>query len=130
MGYEAARFRKPAIMLAWAALAFIVFATLSPIGLRPHIGGVGVERFGAFALVGLLFGVAYPKRFWLVLILVVGTALLLEALQRLTPDRHGEIPDALLKFVGGAVGVGISLLINLWLGLSERGRHSKPTKSA
>lgn len=117
-------FRKTAIVLAWAVLALIVFATLSPIGLRPHIGSVGVERFGAFAVVGLLFGLAYPRHFWVVLLLVVGTALLLEALQRLTPDRHGEIPDALVKFVGGVVGVGVSFAINCW-----RTQMTSPQKS-
>lgn len=112
MGYDAAMLRKILIAAAWAILAVIVFATLSPIGLRPHLASVSVERFGAFATVGLLFGLAYPRRFWLVLTLVVGTALMLEAMQRLTPDRHGEIPDALVKFVGGAFGVGVSFVVN------------------
>ena len=98
--------------IAWAILAFIVFATLSPIGLRPHLEDVGVERFGAFAFVGLLFGLAYPKRLWLVLILVVGTACILEALQHLTPDRHGHVSDAVVKLFGGVVGVGFACVGN------------------
>ena len=104
--------RKAVVIVAWATLALIVFATLSPIDLRPHLGGVGVERFGAFAVVGLLFGVAYPTRAWLVLTLVCGSALLLELMQHLTPDRHGELPDALVKFAGGVVGVALSFVIN------------------
>src|SRR6187402_3338715 len=107
MRYDAVMFRKILIAAGWAILAVIVFATLSPIGLRPHLASVSVERFGAFAAMGLLFGLAYPRHIWLVLSLVVGTALALEAMQRLTPDRHGEIPDALVKFVGGAFGVGV-----------------------
>ena len=95
---------------AWAILAFIVFVTLSPIGLRPHIEDVSIERFGAFAAAGLLFGLAYPKRLWLVLSLVVGTAFVLEALQHLTPDRHGHLADAIVKFVGGIAGVGSAWL--------------------
>jgi hypothetical protein len=105
-------FRKCLLAGAWIILAVIVFATLSPIGERPHLGNVGVERFGAFAAAGLLFGLAYPKRFWLVLTLVVGTAVLLEAMQRLTPDRHGEIPDAFVKLAGGAFGVGMSFVLD------------------
>jgi hypothetical protein len=97
---------------AWAILAFVIFVTLSPIGLRPHVENVSVERFGAFAFVGLLFGLAYPKRLWLVLCFVVGTAFVLEALQHLTPDRHGHVSDAVVKFVGGAVGVGAASLAN------------------
>lgn len=97
---------------AWAILAFIIFVTLSPIGLRPHFEDVSVERFGAFSFVGLLFGLAYPKRLWLVLSLVVGTAFSLEALQHLTPDRHGHVSDAVVKFVGGVVGVATAWLCN------------------
>jgi VanZ family protein len=101
--------------IAWAILAFIVFATLSPIGLRPHLEDVTVERFGAFAFAGLLFGLAYPKRLWLVLTLVVGTACVLEALQHLTPDRHGHVSDAVVKMIGGVTGVGIAWLCNRML---------------
>ncbi len=99
-------------IIAWAILAFIVFATLSPIGLRQHFEDVSVERFGAFAIAGLLFGLAYPKRLWMVLLLVVSAAFLLEALQHLTPDRHGHVSDAIVKFVGGVVGVGSAWLVN------------------
>jgi len=98
--------------IAWAILAFIVFATLSPIGLRPHFEDVSVERFGAFGFVSLLFGLAYPKRLWLVLALVAGTAFALEALQHLTPDRHGHLSDALVKFAGSISGVGAAWLVN------------------
>jgi hypothetical protein len=99
-------------LLAWASLAFIVFVTLSPIGLRPHFAPVSVERFGAFAGTGLLFGLAYPRHFWLVATLVLGAALILELMQHLTPDRHGEESDAVVKFLGGAFGLGLSLLLN------------------
>ncbi|MDB5565420.1 MAG: hypothetical protein JWP84_1986 [Tardiphaga sp.] len=111
------------MVLAWAVLAFIVYATLSPLGLRPHLGsGVGAERFGAFAVVGLLFGLAYPKRLWLVLAIVLGTAVLLETLQYLTPDRHGRVADALVKLAGGAVGAGLSLVSNRALATIETQR--------
>lgn len=103
-------FHKTFTIAAWAILAFIIFVTLSPIGLRPHIEDVSVERFVAFAFAGLLFGLAYPKRLWLVLSLVVGTAFVLEALQHLTPDRHGHVSDAVVKFVGGVVGVATAWL--------------------
>ena len=106
--------RKIIKIIAWASLAFIVFATLSPIGLRPHLAGPNVERFGAFALAGLLFGLAYPKRLWLVLAFILGSAVGLEVLQHLTPDRHGEVRDAIIKCVGGTFGVGCSLILN-WL---------------
>ncbi|MDB5502407.1 MAG: hypothetical protein JWR89_2309 [Tardiphaga sp.] len=103
--------RKILIAAAWAILGVIVFATLSPIGLRPHLGSVGVERFGAYAAVGMLFGLAYPRRFWTVLAMVAGIAVVLEAMQHLTPDRHGEPLDAAVKLAGGVVGVGVSFVL-------------------
>ena len=102
--------RKILIVAACAVLAFIVFVTLSPIGLRPHFQSVSIERAGAFAVVGLLFGLAYPHRLWLVLSVLVSAAVLLEVLQHLTPDRHGELRDAVVKIVGAFVGIGISWL--------------------
>jgi apolipoprotein N-acyltransferase len=99
-------------LLAWASLAFIVFVTLSPIGLRPHFAPVSLERFSAFAGTGLLFGLAYPRQFWLVATLVLGAAVLLELMQHLTPDRHGQESDAVVKFLGGAFGLGLSMLLN------------------
>lgn len=111
IGYDFSMFRKAVTIVAWATLLSIAFVTLSPIGLRPHFAGVSVERFGAFALVGLLFGLAYPARLWLVLSLVAGAAVGLEILQHLTPDRHGEVRDALVKLAGGITGVGTSLAL-------------------
>jgi len=108
--------RKFILVVAWASLAFIVFATLSPIGLRPHLASVSLERFGAFALAGVLFGLAYPSRFWLVLAMVLGAAVGLELLQFMTPDRHGEVRDAMVKVAGGAFGVGLSLVFNRLIG--------------
>jgi hypothetical protein len=101
-------------VIAWASLAFIVFSTLSPIGLRPHLAGAGVERFSAFSLAGLLFGLAYPRRLWWVLVIVLGSAAGLEVLQHLTPDRHGEVRDAVVKSLGGTFGISCSLAVN-WL---------------
>lgn len=105
-------FRKIVLILAWAILLAIVFATLSPIGLRPHAGNVGSERFLAFAAVGLLFGVAYPRHLWLVALMVSGVAVGLEVLQHLTPDRHGRIPDALEKLAGGFAGAGLAYVFS------------------
>jgi VanZ family protein len=98
---------------AWAALAFIVYATLSPIDARPVLAGPQFEHFAAFALTGLAFGLAYPNRVWLIVAIVVGSAFTLEALQLLTPDRHGRLVDALVKAAGGICGIGVSQLFDL-----------------
>jgi VanZ family protein len=110
----------------WLALAFIVYATLSPIEARPVIAGVHFEHFAAFGLVGLAFALAYPNRLLFVFVIVVGSAVTLEALQLLTPDRHGRVVDALVKAAGGVCGIGAGQLAQLFLrALIER--KSNPT---
>lgn len=71
----------------------------------------GVERFASFAIFGLLFCLAYPRRISTVLIFVLGSAVLLEVLQLLTLDRHARILDAVQKLAGGASGIFFSQAI-------------------
>ncbi|MBR1217867.1 VanZ family protein [Bradyrhizobium sp. U87765 SZCCT0131] len=97
--------QKVSLVLAWLAVAVIGFATLSSIGLRPHLASPHREHFAAFALVGVLFSLAYPRRPVVILGLVVIGALSLELLQMLTPDRHARIVDAAFKVAGGFAGV-------------------------
>jgi VanZ family protein len=40
-----------------------------------------------------------------VCLIVLGSAVLLEIVQLLTPDRHGRIQDAIEKIAGGVVGI-------------------------
>jgi VanZ family protein len=102
----------------WLALAFIVYATLSPIDARPVLASnPHLEHFAAFALVGLAFALAYPGRVLLVVVIVVGAAVGLEALQVLTPDRHGRVADALVKALGGICGISVGQLASFLLGL-------------
>ena len=101
----------------WLALAFIVFVTLSPIGDRPSLASPHLERFAAFALIGVVFALAYPNRVLLVVALVVGAAFGLEALQLLTPDRHGRAADALTKALGGISGISVGQMVYFLLRL-------------
>jgi hypothetical protein len=48
---------------------------------------------------------AYPRRTILVLAIVIGAAVVLEALQLLTPDRHGKFANLVVKASGGGMGV-------------------------
>lgn len=92
-------------LAAWGALAFIVFVTLSPIGLRPvSTAPVNFERLAAYLVLGGLFGAAYPRRFGLVLTLLVVGSAGLEMAQNMVPGRHGRIDDFLFKTAGAAVG--------------------------
>jgi VanZ family protein len=99
-------FPKVTAVLAWAFLAFIVFATIFPLQYRPTLfNSADLEHIGAFAVLGGLFCSAYPRHIILVCFIVLGSAVLLEYLQTLTPDRHGTLLDASEKIVGGALSI-------------------------
>jgi len=112
-------------MAAWTSIIFITYATLAHVGfvysiyyklapilLRPEIRTYAhFEHVIAFAVVGALFNLAYPRRTILVCCIVFGGAALLESLQLLTPDRHGTLMDASEKMAGGAVGIFLAKAI-------------------
>ena len=96
---------------AWAVLAVIVFVTVSPINLRPHtLITVNIDRAAAYAVVGLLFALAYPKNWKTTAILLVIGAAGFEFLQIFSTTRHARVEDALVKAVGALVGVAIGHL--------------------
>lgn len=91
--------------LPWLALAGVIFATISPIDLRPHdFLPVNIDRAGAFAVMAFLFVVAYPRHWMLCAVLLLLGAGGIELLQFLSPSRHANADDALIKAAGAAVG--------------------------
>ena len=110
---------------AWAVLAFIAFASLSPLDLRPQLTKtesalvVMIEHVGAFGVLGILFFVSYPDRPRVVCLVVFGSAIAFELAEILLPDRHARLVDALEKIVGG--GAGILLGVALWPLLTSAG---------
>lgn len=103
--------------LAWGGLCLVAIVSLVPIGFRPESGfSVSIERFGAFAAIGLAFALAYPRHARLALFIAAGSALLLEVLQMLAPSRHAHVFDALVKVAGGAAGVALGqFLRRFWV---------------
>jgi VanZ family protein len=109
-------------VVAWASIGFIAYATLThvrfvyaiyfklaPILLRPEMKTyTHFEHVIAFAVLGALFCFAYPRNIILVCCIVFGSAILLEYLQTLTPDRHGTVVDAAEKLAGGAGGIAFA----------------------
>ena len=104
-------FQKLTAVAAWACLGFIIYATLSSASARPELTttepviAVFVERFGAYGLLGFLFFLSYPRRITAICLIVFGSAILLELLQILTPDRDARMIDAMEKVAGGAAGI-------------------------
>ena len=102
--------RKLALVAGWLVVAVIVFSTLSPIHLRPKTGHPDLERFAAFFLAGGFFAVAYPRyRRWVSAGIVIG-AIGLEAAQLLVPGRDAHIHDAVVKVIGGVLGLTLTAL--------------------
>jgi len=125
--------RRLIVAGAWASIIFVAYATLTHIGfvysiyfklapflMRPEMKTYAhVEHVVVFAVVGALFGFAYPRRILLVCLFIFGSAGFLEILQTMTPDRHGQIVDALEKMAGGAVGIVLAWSV---LHFGPRGR--------
>ncbi|MDP1731205.1 MAG: hypothetical protein Q8L54_08535 [Devosia sp.] len=104
-------------LAAWLLLAAVAFMTLAPIGWRPVSGlSIHIERFAAFALIGLAFSLAYPRRLALVTIVVLGAAIAFEALQFLAQSRHAGLPDVVAKLAGGACGLLAGWVLSSWRG--------------
>jgi hypothetical protein len=65
--YEVRMIHKLIAVAAWTLLAFIAYATLSPIHSRPTLlASPNLERLAAFTVLGALFCLAYPRHIVLV----------------------------------------------------------------
>ena len=96
---------------AWAALLVLVFVTVSPIGWRPHtVTEVGIDRAAAFALAGAIFAIAYPRRWLSLAVFLIAAAFFIEMLQWISPTRHAEVSDAVVKSIGSVVGLALGKL--------------------
>ncbi|MBH5372019.1 VanZ family protein [Bradyrhizobium glycinis] len=109
-----AMIQRAATIFGWAALVFITFATLSPIQSRPTLAGLRVEHFAAFAVTGFALAFGAPHRTRGIAVMMIVSAVILESVQLLTPDRHARLLDALVKAIGAVCGVGASRLALGW----------------
>jgi len=99
-------------VLAWLLLAAVAFVTLAPIGFRPNTGySPNIERFVAFGAMGLMFALAYPRHLWLIVAVVLGAAVALEALQLMSASRHGRVFDLVVKLAGGGLGIAAGVVV-------------------
>jgi hypothetical protein len=91
---------------AWLLLATLIFITVAPIEYRPvSAAPVSLERFGAFAFLGLFLALGYPRHRWQVLVATLAAAGALEAMQMLSPSRHGRLADFVVKAAGSGFGI-------------------------
>ena len=93
------------IWAAWFSILAIIVVTLLPIGLRPATGfSPNIERFVVMAIVGALFVMAYPSRFWLIVVSLACVSALIEPLQFFAAGRHPSFKDVVVKLSGGLAG--------------------------
>jgi len=96
---------------AWLLAAAVAFATLGPPGLRPHSGlGQDGEHALAFLLIGLAFGLAYPRRLQTVMIAVAMIGLI-EVLQFWAPGRHARWSDFVVDALASCAGLALAACV-------------------
>jgi hypothetical protein len=120
--------RKFSIVGAWLCLVLIGYATLSSIDARPVIAGgffTVLERFGAYTVLGLFFHLAYPRQLTFVCIMVFGSAVVLELLQNIAPDRDPRFSDAVEKLFGGAAGLVLGGISESYFTIKAVRRHDR-----
>jgi VanZ family protein len=127
-------FQRLIIATAWASVAVLAYATLTHVGfvysiyyrLAPFLTWPAMRYYAhfahviAFALLGALFSFAYPKRVVFACCVIFFSAVTLEYLQTLTPDRHGTLIDAFEKIVGGLLGIIVATAIRRSAIISRR----------
>jgi VanZ family protein len=106
-------------IFAWLLAAAVTFATLGPPRYRPHSNlGQDGEHALAFVLLGLAFGLAYPRH-RMTVVLAVGLIGVLELLQFLVPGRHARLEDFIVDALAACIGFVIAALLG-WITQSWR----------
>jgi VanZ family protein len=96
-------------LLAWLLAAAVTFATLGPPRFRPHSDlSQNGEHALAFILVGLAFGLAYPRRRLLTAVIAVGMIGILEILQLWMPGRHARLEDFVVDALAACAGLAVA----------------------
>jgi VanZ family protein len=109
------KFTRIMQVAGWLLLAGAVFLTLSPRRFRPVTGFEHhVEHLAAFALLGFVFGLGYPRRRLVLALAGIAAVALLELAQHWVPGRHGTWSDFVVNAVSIALGFAAAAVID-WL---------------
>jgi VanZ family protein len=112
---------KAARAAAWLLVLCAVVMTLGPQKVRPYTGiHHDIEHALAFALVGLAFGLGYPRQRMSLFVLAVASAGLMEFLQHWIPGRHATIRDFAVNGFGACAGIAIAAVLHRLHGLRRR----------
>jgi VanZ family protein len=101
-------------LAAWGLVAAVAFATIGPPRYRPmtHLGQAA-EHAMAFVLLGILFGLAYPRRPWLTALVGIAATGGLELLQFLAPGRHARLGDFIVDASALCIGLAVAAVLRL-----------------
>lgn len=105
---------KSARAAAWLLVLGALIVTLGPQNVRPYTGiDHDLEHALAFALVGLAFGLGYPRhRVPLIVLAIVGTGLM-EILQQWVPGRHANVRDFAVNGLGACTGIAAAAQLDM-----------------
>jgi VanZ family protein len=96
-------------IFAWLLAAVVTFATLGPPRFRPQSNlGQDGEHALAFVLIGLAFGLAYPRHRLLTSAISVVTIGVIEILQLWAPGRHARFEDFAVDALAACAGLAMA----------------------
>ena len=94
---------------AWLLAAAVTFATLGPPRYRPHADlGQNGEHALAFVLVGLAFGLAYPRHRLPAVFIAVAMTAAIEIMQFWAPGRHARMMDFVVDALAACTGLAVA----------------------
>ena len=109
-------------LFAWLLAAAVTFATLGPPQFRPHSNlGQDGEHTLAFILIGLMFGLAYPRQRMLTALIAVVMIGLIEILQFWAPGRHARLEDFVVDALAACAGFAMAAVLGWFT------RQSRPS---
>jgi VanZ family protein len=104
---------KIARVAAWLLVLAAVVLTLGPQKVRPYTGiDHDLEHGMAFALVGLAFGLGYPKHRMLLAVLAIAGTGAMEFFQQWIPGRHANLRDFAVNGMGACIGIAAAALVD------------------
>jgi hypothetical protein len=113
VNYQAMMTDKILKIAAWGLLAAIVVVTIVPLELRPtDVATADIDRAFAFMIVTAVFTLAFPRKIWLCVLLLMAAVWFIESLQFLSVSRHPDASDAVWKTLGVAAGAAAGWLVN------------------
>ena len=96
-----------------AIIVFLVYVHLGPANLQPPRSGLGwqLDHFLGYFVATSIVWLAWPRRPFVVGGLLMITAVVLEALQVFTPDRHADFYAALFGACGALTQALLAALL-------------------